>query len=152
MSNIYQKPFNKYLYLPPTSQHQSHVLMNVIRSELDRYRLYCVREVDFYIVRTKFKERLRLRGYSNSYLDQIFQPTLDRQRIEDKVFKVFDTNRSATIEKIETQSFLQNLTQTDQFIRNNLIKFSLNNNIVVKPADKFRRLCYNYRNLYFYVL
>ena len=54
--------------------------MNVIRSELALYRLYCVREVDIYIVRTKFKERLRLRGYSNSYLDQIFEPTLDRQQ------------------------------------------------------------------------
>jgi hypothetical protein len=49
--------------------------------------------VDFYIVKTKFKERLRLRGYSNSYLDPIFQPTLDRQQIEDKVFKAFDTKK-----------------------------------------------------------
>ena len=41
----------------------------------------------------KFKERLRLRGYSNSYLYPIFQPTLDRQQIENKFFKAFDTKK-----------------------------------------------------------
>ena len=82
ISCIYQNPSNKYLYFPPTSQHQSHIMMSVIKSELVRYRLYCVWEVDIYFVKTKFQERLRLRGYSNSYLDPIFQPTLDSQQFD----------------------------------------------------------------------
>jgi len=38
---------NKYLYLSPTTEHRSYIMINVIKSELQRYWLYCTFDADF---------------------------------------------------------------------------------------------------------
>jgi hypothetical protein len=81
ISKVYQKPSNKYLYLPPTSNHQSNIMVNVIKQELKRYCLYCTRAVDELSVKMKFYDRLLIRGYSKTYLDPLFSPTLDRNSL-----------------------------------------------------------------------
>jgi hypothetical protein len=70
--NLYQKKINKYLYIPPTSSHPPHVMKNVIKGELKRYRLLCEHDGDYNRIKEQFKERLVNRGYDITYLDQIF--------------------------------------------------------------------------------
>jgi hypothetical protein len=78
ISKVYQKPSNKYLYLPPTTNHQSSVMLNVIKQELRRYCLYTSKRSDELVIKEKFYERLCLRGHLKTYLDPLFQPTLER--------------------------------------------------------------------------
>jgi hypothetical protein len=72
ISNLYQKPMNKYLYLPPSSAHKSHIMKSVIRREIFRYRLYCTLDSDFMNILVHFRIRLIKRGYQRSYLDPCF--------------------------------------------------------------------------------
>jgi hypothetical protein len=81
ISKVYQKPSNKYLYLPPTSNHQHNIMVNVIKQELKRYCLYCSRREDEISFKIKFYDRLLQRGYSKTYLDPLFSPTIDRNSL-----------------------------------------------------------------------
>jgi len=78
ISKVYQKPSNKYLYLPPTTNHSKSVMINVIKQELRRYCLYTSNPSDELVIKEKFYERLCLRGHMKTYLDPLFQPTLER--------------------------------------------------------------------------
>lgn len=69
-TNLYQKSMNKYLYIKPTSQHNRKVLINFIRSEISRYRLYCSCRITFYMTCQQFVSRLRQRGYTNSIINE----------------------------------------------------------------------------------
>jgi len=44
---LYQKPMNKYLYIPPLSAHNPKLLGNIIRQEIKRYRLYSEIDQEF---------------------------------------------------------------------------------------------------------
>ena len=57
----------------------SHIMINVIKSKLKRHRLYCTFDADFQLAKNNFNERLRLRGYSLSYLAPLFLQYIDRQ-------------------------------------------------------------------------
>jgi len=81
ISKVYQKPSNKYLYLPPTTNHPSSVMLNVIKQELRRYCLYTTNQSDEFGIKKDFYERLRLRGHMKTYLDPLFQPTLERNSL-----------------------------------------------------------------------
>jgi hypothetical protein len=48
--SLYQKPINKYQYIPPLSQHRPHVFYNVVLQELKRYQLACTDSTDFHIL------------------------------------------------------------------------------------------------------
>lgn len=63
-SKIYQKPINKYLYLPATSYHPPHILKGFIHSEINRYNKYCTTAEDFTYIKSLFITRLMDRGYS----------------------------------------------------------------------------------------
>jgi len=80
-TKLFQKQMNKYLYLPPTTQHAKHVLRNVIVQELKRYRLYCTKDTDFFEMKSLFHTRLKLRGYSDDYLLPLFAKVLNRQEL-----------------------------------------------------------------------
>ena len=60
----FQKPQNRYLYIPPTSYHNSSVFSNLIVSELKRYCITCSITSDFTTMKVLFFERLQRRGYS----------------------------------------------------------------------------------------
>lgn len=68
----YQKPTNKYLYLPPTSAHRMHIFSNFIYNELVRYRLLNSNITDYLWMVSTFKIRLKRRGYSEDFLAPIF--------------------------------------------------------------------------------
>ena len=72
-TSIYQKPSNKYLYIPPFSAHSSHLLHNIIKQEIKRYRLYCSYDTDFTNVLNLYRQRLYDRGYQPLQIDQYFK-------------------------------------------------------------------------------
>ena len=72
---LYQKPVNKYHYIPYLSNHQPHVFKNFITQELKRYRLSCTNDSDFKSLVVLFKQRLARRGYPPDLVDAIL-PTL----------------------------------------------------------------------------
>ena len=67
ISNIYQKPVNKYLYLPPTSEHASHIMINVIKSELKRF--------DFIVHLTLIFNELKIISMNVYVQEDIHYPT-----------------------------------------------------------------------------
>jgi hypothetical protein len=73
ITKIYQKPSNKYLYIPPSSAHSKQLLHNVIQQEINRYRLYCTLDEDFKYIINCFQQRLYLRGYQANDIDIFFK-------------------------------------------------------------------------------
>jgi hypothetical protein len=70
---VFQKPINKYVYLPPTSYHSKNVF-KFITGELRRYRIICNNDSDYEEIKTLFRTRLEQRGYNNpTYLDNLMK-------------------------------------------------------------------------------
>lgn len=93
-TSLYQKPQNKYLYIPPFSYHPPSMFSAFIIAELKRYRLLCSRDSDFIHIKQLFKERLLQRGYSSSFLQPLFLIPLDRQSLLQKVHDRFTSPTS----------------------------------------------------------
>ncbi len=72
-TKLYQKPTNKYLYIPTTTAHHRHIIVNFIQNELKRYKLYCSDPNDENSCRILFYKRLLSRGYPSSFLLSIFE-------------------------------------------------------------------------------
>jgi hypothetical protein len=81
---LFQKPANKYLYIPPFSNHPTAMLKNIIIQELCRYRLFCSFDSDFEEFSAKFKQRLIQRGYSPYFLQPLFALTPNRNDLLEK--------------------------------------------------------------------
>lgn len=62
-TKLYQKPTNKYSYIPVLSSHNPMIFSNFILQEFKRYRLACTHEADFTAVADLFTTRLMARGY-----------------------------------------------------------------------------------------
>ena len=82
MFSTYQKPHNRYLYIPYQSHHRSHVFRAFIRGELIRYTVTNSRAADFQQVSQLFWQRLVARGYPQRFLRPIFDGVahVDRAR------------------------------------------------------------------------
>lgn len=96
---LYQKPSNKYLYIPPTSSHHKHITNNFIFNELLRYKLFNSSTEDFLRCKEQFFQRLQARGYNVYFLQRIFnkpmpfrQDMIARKRIEISLQKNPGTN------------------------------------------------------------
>ena len=68
----FQKPFNKFLYVPFQSSHPTHVKRSWIYTELLRYSRSNTRYIDFLTICFAFYRRLRTSGYPPWFLDPIF--------------------------------------------------------------------------------
>ena len=68
----YEKPMNKYLYIPFSSFHSRAVLKGFIKSRLINYVVTCSMEQDFITMREKFKQRLLDRAYPVRFLNTVF--------------------------------------------------------------------------------
>jgi hypothetical protein len=80
-TKIFQKPQNKYLYLPISSCHRSNVFKAFIQAELKRYRISCTSDDDFTALKKEFRSRLLNRGYTELYLDKIFNIEINRNEL-----------------------------------------------------------------------
>lgn len=65
---IYQKPRNKYQYIPTTSEHRPSLFKNFVLQELKRYSLACTDNSDLEAITLAFSNRLLARGYDPSIL------------------------------------------------------------------------------------
>jgi hypothetical protein len=79
--SLYQKPTNKYLYLPPFSYHSHHIYTSYITSEINRYRLRCTSDDTFINILSKSFTRLLNRGYDTSFLNKIFNNPPSRESL-----------------------------------------------------------------------
>jgi hypothetical protein len=86
-TKIYQKPQNKYLYLTPNSFHPKSIFPAFIIAELNRYRLCCNNDVDFFHVKDDFYKRLLARGYDAPTLNDLFTRWSPRENLLQKVRK-----------------------------------------------------------------
>lgn len=68
----YEKPLNKYLYIPYTSAHRHHVFKGFIKGRLISFAISNTFENNFMCMRDKFYKRLLDRGYPSIFLDKIF--------------------------------------------------------------------------------
>ena len=64
---------NRYLYLPPSSNHAPHVSKALIKGELIRYVKRNTLYKDFLIIKTLFAQRLQKRGYSQKLIRENFK-------------------------------------------------------------------------------
>jgi len=69
----YQKPINKYLYLPFSSCHPLPSLKGWITAELKRYKRLSTKKSTYKTFRNLFYIRLRNRGYPINFLNRIFR-------------------------------------------------------------------------------
>ncbi len=85
-TKIFQKSFNKYVYVPPTSFHKQTSVNSTIISELKRYRTICYHDTDFYVAVNNFKLRLMQRGYTKEALTALFKHCdgMSRQQLLNK--------------------------------------------------------------------
>jgi hypothetical protein len=79
--NLYQKEFNKYLYLPTSSFHKQNTFISFIQSEMKRYRINCSDDNNYNIAIQCFAERLLARGYTQQLLNNSMNITLNRQQL-----------------------------------------------------------------------
>lgn len=68
----YQKPHNRYLYIPRASFHRPHVFAGFIKGELIRYAVTNTHAQDFATVAGLLHQRLLDRGYSAEQLQPLF--------------------------------------------------------------------------------
>lgn len=71
-TRTHQKALNKYLYIPYKSYHSKAMHKGWITSELKRYQYQCNDPIEFSKIKKLFHERLRARGFPNSFLKDIF--------------------------------------------------------------------------------
>jgi hypothetical protein len=69
--STYQKPHNKYMYIPYSSHHRPSVFRGFIKGELIRYAVTNTAKPDFDTVCGLFRERLLRRGYPATLFDSI---------------------------------------------------------------------------------
>ena len=68
----FQKPINKYLYLPASSNHPTHQLTGFIKGELIRYKRLSSSPERYNAIKWKFYKRLLQRGYTTDFLRKVF--------------------------------------------------------------------------------
>lgn len=78
-TRLYQKPQNKYLYLPPFSFHSKKMFSAFIREEIRRYRILSSEDQDFKTACDQFRKRLQARGYTPATLEAPFSLIPSRQ-------------------------------------------------------------------------
>jgi hypothetical protein len=76
---------NKYLFIPPFSNHAPHVHKGWITSYMKRIRLNCTKFIDFLLHKHTFLLRLLVQGYDLKFLPPIFNQRLYRSRIIKKL-------------------------------------------------------------------
>ena len=104
----YQKEINKYLYIPPHSNHSLSSLRNIIRNEIRRYRLCCQEDNDYLEIKNLFFHRLLRRGYKPRLLLPLFKEKVERKELLNKVLKK-DSNHQLVNRKLVATLSIPNI-------------------------------------------
>ena len=86
-TSVYQKPLNRYLYIPYSSFHSKVQKTAFIKAELLRYIRISSSRLDFLKIRRLFYWRLRLRGYPKAFLLEIFDHLKYQDRSKHLILK-----------------------------------------------------------------
>ena len=79
--DLYQKPSNKFLFLPPSSEHAHHDPQGWITGYIRRIRTNCTREPNYTKRRDEFWNQLAARGFQPPDLRKYFQYNPNRAQI-----------------------------------------------------------------------
>lgn len=79
--STYQKPHNRYLYIPYDSFHRRAVYKGFVKAELLRYAVTNTQAVDFDKFKGLFYQRLQARGYPVAPLDAWFAQVQHQDRV-----------------------------------------------------------------------
>ena len=71
-TKTYQKPVNKYLYTPSSSEHARHCFTALVHGEVIRYIKRCSAFAFFVSLIELFRQRLRFRGFPAKFLATAF--------------------------------------------------------------------------------
>ena len=80
-TKLFQKPMNKYIYIPPSSFHPKHIYKSFIRGEIRRYRLVNSTDQDYHESKQLLFNRLISRGYDPIYLNVLFRIDFNRDQL-----------------------------------------------------------------------
>lgn len=80
-TRLYQKPMNKYLFLPYLSHHPITVFKSWIICYLKRIRILCSDDAIYEYNKNIFRERLTRRGYPKEFLQKIFNRNYNRMEL-----------------------------------------------------------------------
>lgn len=78
-TKIFQKPLNKYSYIPPFSKHPPATIRGFIKGEIIRYHRLSTLDKDFKEIKNLFYQRLLQRGYTENFLKEIFHGVRHRK-------------------------------------------------------------------------
>ena len=100
-TTLYQKPMNKYLFLPFQSAHPLSVFKAWITCYIQRIRVLCSIDKMFETHKEKFHSRLRRRGYPVKFLDQLFGVQYPRNTLllKQPTKKIRNTNNKTQVIK-----------------------------------------------------
>ena len=70
--DLYQKPSNKFLFLPHNSEHAPHVFQGWVTGYIQRLQINITNDYHYYIRRIDFWTQLAERGYPAYKLDKYF--------------------------------------------------------------------------------
>lgn len=99
-TRLYQKPQNKYLYLPPSSFHSANVFKAFITAELKRYRILCSMDEDFTRCSDQFLQRLIARGYEAKALQPLFNQEYNRANLLQAIWQRFNGGSKTVASKL----------------------------------------------------
>ena len=74
----FQKPMNKYLYIPLFSHHCANVFKSFIQAEIQRYTRNSTDPLHVILMRRLLRDRLIARGYPPRYLDYVMNIEYNR--------------------------------------------------------------------------
>ena len=71
-TKVYQKPENRYMYIPYKSAHPRHTIKNYVLGELKRYVRINTEELNYQKIKNNFFLRMRNRGFHKNELAKWF--------------------------------------------------------------------------------
>ena len=87
---------NKYLFIPPFSNHAPHIHKGWISSYIKRIRLNCTQDIDFILNKHTFFLRLLVRGYDRDFLIPIFKQPINRFKAVQRLLQKINTGTKHT--------------------------------------------------------
>ena len=128
--NLYQKDTNKYLYLPPWSAHNRHILINIIKNEIRRIIILNSLRIDAVLDIKKFRQRLLNRGFSNHFLNPLFDShNIPHRPILLSTININRNNHNNTDITINNNINIHNKEVNCGICNNNNLNDNLNNNL-----------------------
>ena len=90
-SKAYNKPLNKFLFLPPNSCHPKHIFKGWAVGYSRRLRGHCTVDSDYTNIIDDFGRRTTARGYSESFTQQVLASIPNRTTIVEQLMRRKDT-------------------------------------------------------------